>query len=467
MACSLSEKSCEAGRKLRMGIAVWLISTLYVLMFAVAACSSSNDDLGALSQSLEDRLTDALNFDGGKTKTGKAPAGQSDDTAPQIKETDVPAQLFDSLDFAVWISSDYSNPEKVTHAIVRVKNASKYIVVAAALAPSTDKLQMILRGSLKKDEKLAGKSFDIDYALQTEDGQTGAYVTKKLKIADTAPECSEGLCCNGGNWIEENAQCMRNDDLSCTEESCDAEHACIASQLSETCLIDNVCYVPYDLNPSNECEKCWPEENAEDWSYFNSAACNAGSGPESGYCQNGVCIPLTPDGDAEDEADLESETSEGIDEDPESESAAIWNDDQNGLAWEIEAGPDALNLSDCTSRCTGLALGDLSGWHIPTISELRSLVHNCDATVTGGICAVSDSCTASGECRDESCNGCPGSGACFIADELTDSCGIYLSATLSESDVSSVWSVDFNSASINLVLLDEVHLCRCVRSLAR
>jgi|GEM_PF-2588801 len=443
-----------------------------VLLALTAACSSSKDDVGDLADSLENRLTDALRFDNSEIEEGEAPAGKTGAKAPQIEEATSPPLLHEGLDFSVWLVSTYSQPADLTRAIVRVKGATRHIVIKTAFSALGAKWQMSLFGNLNKDAKLTGKDFEIEYALQTKDGLTGAYVTKKLKVADTEPECSEGLCCNGGQWIEKDAQCLKNDNLACTEQACNAQHECVATLLPETCLIADTCYIPYDLNPENECEKCWPEESTEAWVYYNSAACDAGDGPESGYCNDGVCLPLAVDGDfeaAEADGDVESDGDAESESETESDSEtiAVWNDEQSGLGWELDAPQEGMNLNDCATRCSELAIDGLNGWHIPTITELRSLIRNCDATVSGGSCTVSDDCAASGECRDETCDGCGGDIACYTVDELAEACGIYQAATLDDDDGTYIWSIDFNTGSINNVLWSELHLCRCVLTVAR
>jgi len=71
---------------------------------------------------------------------------------------------------------------------------------------------------------------------------------------------------------------------------------------------------------------------------------------------------------------------------------------------------DGLNWSDVSSK--GMTEFDAVtycedlGGRLPTISELRTLVQNCPATETGGVCRVTDSCLSIEDCWNDLCRGC-------------------------------------------------------------
>jgi hypothetical protein len=69
-----------------------------------------------------------------------------------------------------------------------------------------------------------------------------------------------------------------------------------------------------------------------------------------------------------------------------------WTDSTSGLTWQNPP-EEKLFFSEAKEYCGALAL-DGGGWRMPNISELRSLVRGCPNTVTGGACAVTDSCLA-------------------------------------------------------------------------
>ncbi|MBQ3368267.1 DUF1566 domain-containing protein [bacterium] len=79
-------------------------------------------------------------------------------------------------------------------------------------------------------------------------------------------------------------------------------------------------------------------------------------------------------------------------------------DSSSGLTWSARAST-SYTWQIAVDYCNSYSEGGLSGWHLPTISELRTLIKNCSGTVTGGSCGVTDSCLSS-SCQDESCYSC-------------------------------------------------------------
>ena len=79
-------------------------------------------------------------------------------------------------------------------------------------------------------------------------------------------------------------------------------------------------------------------------------------------------------------------------------------DSSSGLTWSARAST-SYPWQNAVDYCNSYSEGGLSGWHLPTISELRTLIKNCSGTVTGGSCGVTDSCLSS-SCQDGSCYSC-------------------------------------------------------------
>ena len=76
-----------------------------------------------------------------------------------------------------------------------------------------------------------------------------------------------------------------------------------------------------------------------------------------------------------------------------------------GKMWSQKADTEK-SWEEALDYCDKLTSCGYSDWHLPTISELRTLVQNCPALETGGECGVTDSCLSFSECRNEACDGC-------------------------------------------------------------
>jgi len=97
----------------------------------------------------------------------------------------------------------------------------------------------------------------------------------------------------------------------------------------------------------------------------------------------------------------------------------------SGLVWEKKPSAENLNWSKAKAHCAGKG----SGWRLPTISELRSLIRGCPATQTKGSCNVADGGCLAWGCRDSSCSGCssergPGQGG-YYQDPIMENSGNY------------------------------------------
>ena len=128
-----------------------------------------------------------------------------------------------------------------------------------------------------------------------------------------------------------------------------------------------------------------------------------------------------------------------------------------GLQWSEES-TKRMNWDKAVKYCENLNENGNNDWHLPTISELRTLIQNCPATETGGECGVTDSCLSWDECLNSACEGCD-----------SDSSGKY--SKLGDTDwfwSSSVsgnpWDVRFHSGNLGHSSKYNTYSVRCVRN---
>lgn len=147
-------------------------------------------------------------------------------------------------------------------------------------------------------------------------------------------------------------------------------------------------------------------------------------------------------------------------------SSDVWKDPSSGLTWQVSPG-DWMNWSSAKSHCEGLSLGGQSGWRLPTITELRSLIRGCPATQKGGTCGVTDSCLNM-SCWKDVCSGCsskggPGPGGAYWPPELSGMVSWYWSSSAVADDGSQVWGVGFRYGIVTDYIIDYNYSVRCVR----
>lgn len=156
----------------------------------------------------------------------------------------------------------------------------------------------------------------------------------------------------------------------------------------------------------------------------------------------------------------------------------VWEDDTSGvtLQWQNVATTRVYTFDEAVTYCDGLDWAGHSDWHLPTISELRSLVRGCADGETGGDCGLTDSC-ASDACRTLQCNGAcntlagPGVGGCYWDPALLASCrwegnnAWHWSSTVNTDDTRYVWIIDFSGAYFDEMFKNFVQtlLVYCVR----
>ena len=121
--------------------------------------------------------------------------------------------------------------------------------------------------------------------------------------------------------------------------------------------------------------------------------------------------------------------------------------------------------------CTGLNTsnygGFSSGWHLPTISELRTLIQNCSATqmppVGSNTCGVREdesvTCLSNSCWTESACYSCDGNGG---YSKFGDT-GWFWSSSLQSDGSYSAWSVGFSYGFVDDYIMGDLNYVRCVR----
>jgi uncharacterized protein (TIGR02145 family) len=151
--------------------------------------------------------------------------------------------------------------------------------------------------------------------------------------------------------------------------------------------------------------------------------------------------------------------------DDDSTSDEIWTDSSSGLTWQITPSSNTLSWEDATAYCSGLTLADGS-WHLPSVSELRTLIRGCDETTTDGSCGVTDSCLSI-HCQDESCLACSYGGgpnnSCFGPSEIPNECDAFWSSSAVMSYGAVAWYVGFSKGEVERDYITTKMSVRCVQ----
>ncbi len=146
-------------------------------------------------------------------------------------------------------------------------------------------------------------------------------------------------------------------------------------------------------------------------------------------------------------------------------------DPTTGLCWEEPAAAASIAQDAAETYCAGLSLGETGpgSWHLPSVSELRTLMRGCPSTVTGGICGITDSCLSL-TCDYDNCYECtadagPGTDGCYWPTELGGDCHWFWSSSHETENASYVYIAAFDDGSILSVLtgIPANVRARCVR----
>jgi len=193
--------------------------------------------------------------------------------------------------------------------------------------------------------------------------------------------------------------------------------------------------------------------------------------PNLSYC---ICEDNTTDGDDSVDGDDVDVSADGDD------ASRIYTDPTTNLEWQKIPGKTFANWSVAKNYCNGLKLNG-TGWRLPNISELRSLVRNCGPIETKGACGVKDACLSCGigyedECAVKSCwtkascnpSSCVDNGGptyCYwpMLADFSGTCTWYWSSTPCKNCTESAWAISFNYGDLEQILETNYLSVRCVR----
>lgn len=157
----------------------------------------------------------------------------------------------------------------------------------------------------------------------------------------------------------------------------------------------------------------------------------------------------------------------------------ICTDPVTGFEWQQINTGGSMEWVDANRHCRNLTLGGRS-WRLPNISELRSLIRNCEPIETGGscmvndecapcgvssseVCLVSSSCKESADCYPPSCSNDGGPTGCYWPEELDGTCSYYWSSSMEEEFNKSPFCVLFHIGQVHHQFSLVSLRVRCVR----
>ena len=133
----------------------------------------------------------------------------------------------------------------------------------------------------------------------------------------------------------------------------------------------------------------------------------------------------------------------------------------DGKTWTDKTELD-MALHDAKDYCDNLTECGHSDWHLPTISELRTLIQNCPATMTDGECGVTDTCSI-GCWNEDACLGCDYDSSGKYS-KLGDTLWFWSSSLAGyDNNPSWYWRVNFCDGHLGSGYESNKYSVRCVR----
>jgi hypothetical protein len=381
----------------------------------------------------------------------------------------------------------------------------KILVISAVFA--TVFLIVSCGGSTQNKSEASGNGEKPDSDEQDSEADGSA----ECKSGDFKCADSESLYCNSfGSWVFD-ARCENGCDPATGKCKTDSNESDIAADTENENDVDyenddtfdsgndsdidssntgsdsdNGHDIPDDSGCTNGKYKCidWASWVCTDSHWNFKETCEYGCDSATGKCKSSECI----DGKYECRTDYYSKGHSYYCDN------GLWEHDlscENGcdsstgkckdMCYEIDNKTWSYSRSSMTWEaaqefCDNMVNCGYSDWHLPTISELRTLIQNCPATETGGECGVTDQCLSYHQCSyihndDNSiislCIGCSDSDSYYSGkySKFGDNDWFWSSSFQDDTDSIQVWGVYFAMGTITSFGTNEYTLesVRCVR----
>lgn len=255
--------------------------------------------------------------------------------------------------------------------------------------------------------------------------------------------CSGGsACANTCNEAQQNCYSPASTVCSVlTEYACEST-ACGADALSRT-------RTRYCTGSSSTCA------GAEDVTEYQTASACSSAQVCTGQAGTTVCVA-----------------------DPQCECVASgnWYDTRTGLCWLVDPSPNVMNWAAAVTYCSG-TFGGLSGWELPNVAELITLLRGCQNGTSAGLdendlsqcamspldCVQNDNCTATVTCNECSQDQGP-SGGNYWPSALNGYGGPGYWSSNKGSNSGYYWRVSYSLANVTTAgTADSSYWARCVR----
>ena len=250
--------------------------------------------------------------------------------------------------------------------------------------------------------------------------------------------------------------------------SCGVKDGCLSSQCNANCGCGNTrCYMNTSL--SGDCDCNWSSSMVTDINDNAWTICFNSAGISTNKKTNGIDVRCARAGSPGDGGyDGGGGNDGGGDGGYDGGGGQTWKDVTTGLEWMQYAGT-FMSQQQAVTYCSNSTYAGKTGWHLPTISELRTIIQGCTTTSKIGTCLVNDSNCLNSGCGGGVCNGCaygggPAPGGCYWDVSLTGMCQSYWSSMGTTDITDSYWAVDYTTGKVFYSNQSLGYYIRCVRT---